>query len=238
MIMKRLSAVGLLAGLCLLQGCDFGGKQIESTPDDTAAVREDVRKSLDAYKKDVDASGGISPAAQNINPFRSSFALVERETFDDLLAEASQDEGYLDRSLALTLESLDELPMVIAPDVYETALTCAAYMDAAARQGDYSVYEAQRAGTYLIDQAIGKDAPERELLTEEGRRIGRSFVEERVANFRKRTYLNYQLMRMQFSENAGEIDFATRIAECQENPVIDLASMPEYEPGLGPPMPE
>lgn len=238
MIMNRLSAAGLLAGLFLLQSCDMGGKRIESAPDETAAVREDVRKSLDAYKADVDASGGIPPAAQNINPFRSSFQLVERETFDELLEQARQDETYLARSLALTLESLEELPVVISPEVYEKALTCAAYMDAAARQGEYSVYEAQRAGTYLIGQAIGIDAAERELLTEEGRRIGRSIVTDRVADFRKRTYLNYHLMRLQLSENANEIDFESRIADCQADPVIDLASMPEYEPGLGPPMPE
>jgi len=237
-LMPRYSTLILPALISLVVAACDDGTVIRASDDasrtETGEVTlENIRANLARAPEAVDTdSVQIDPGARNINPFKYAleYSYKEREILDGMLEEARQDEGYLERSLASTPESLS----VVAPDKlwkdYLFAMDCAVSYDIAARVGLISAYAGQQKAaefvTLAMDPARGSRSSEElealqteraEALSDETprERYAREQVEKEELNrLRTRNYLNYFLLRDRALEDTETEGLGAELKVC------------------------
>jgi hypothetical protein len=189
MNIRIFSGIGLSLTL-FLAACDDGSvvRRPGNQSDASGAALSGVREQLNQEPVSVEVGEIIDPAAKFINPFKPSYSYKERIVYDRLLERAREDAGYLDRSLQATQDSFSEIAIDIPGEPYEEVLRRAAIVHASAMLGDRMAHEAKVQIVDILDTGIVlKDKKELdELLT-------RAEYADRLAEFRKRNYLNYFL---------------------------------------------
>ena len=195
------------AAVLTLAACGSGEVNTQTTeasdtsPAQTQAQANSDAPSLAAVKQSIEAppeevSGPmIDPAAENIDPFRGMYEAEQIETFnasyDGVDAETINIAERIDETNAIVIT---EVP-VAEDGLYEQGLRCAAAIDASARVGGYQAHEAKAmaqgalaATVYAIEAQMQPDAPEEQR-------------DALVSDFREQTYINYNLIRADMSEN-------------------------------------
>ena len=173
-----------------LTACDDGNviRRPASEADISAPALANVRKELEKEPAPVTAADLIDPAAKNINPFKPAYSYKERAVYERLLEQARQDPDYLTRSLEATKTSFADLVIDVSYGPYEETLRQAATVHASAILGDRMAHTAKTQTIAILDRGIvlGDQSKLKELLT-------RDEYGDRLADFRKRHYLNYFL---------------------------------------------
>lgn len=197
--MLKFSPFSLIPVIALLalSACDNAGERITAPAEAPDVSLSDIGQRIASDEVRDTQAPAVDSAAANINPFKPHYSYPEREAFETLLEKARQDEDYLDRSLALTKDSLSGLPLGLEPESYGERIACAAAIDAASRAGQMPAHHAQKSSAEMIALALGEIDHSVEILDEEGNPITKREGEQRMLDFRKRTYLNYFLTRDQ-----------------------------------------
>ena len=217
MVHRVVTVSGVLLALGLAACGEPKAKQITEPTEKPSVSLADIRAQVGSDEVRTTEAPEIDSAAKNINPFKAEYNYLERDAYNALIMQASEEEGYLERSMQATIESLSGLPGGITANVYEDAIGCAAIMDVAARTGLMSAHAAQDAAEAFIFDGVlapafedGADMP-REI---NGESVPLSVREDRAADFRKRTYLNYFLTRDAFYSAYEETEISARMASC------------------------
>ncbi len=205
-----------LCGMVMVSACDMrAGKQVTEPTEAPSVSLADISNQLQSDTPRIGEVPEVDMAARNINPLRTPENYRQRDVWNGLLAQARQDPDYLNRSMTKTLASLNSLPVSLPYGDYQEVLEDTAAIHASALNGDRTAHEAQaQAFAYIQDGIRLGTIQEYEQAI--GERIMLVDFEKRVANFQKRTYLNYFLTldRLQADYSDEEIaEMANSAAE-------------------------
>lgn len=210
----------LLAGLAavfLTAGCSDNGKIIATNPDANPPVSlGDLKSQLQSGETPENKIIDVDPAAININPLKTPENYLEREVFDEILIRAREQDGYLDRSMAVTKDSLPQLPYNVPFETYAKALEDAAFVHVSSLNGDRAAHLAQKQTVALLAPVLVMG--ERKDMAEV---ISPIDFQRRTTDFRKRTYLNYFLTVDRIKAEHSREDVRSRAEVIASGIVID-----------------
>jgi hypothetical protein len=188
--MNNTSVSVAFAGLLFLAtACSNEGRVIAKNPDARPQVSlGDLKSQVQSGTPTITDAPEVDPAAININPLKTPENYLEREVFDEILIRAREEAGYLERSMAVTQDSLSGLPYTVSFDDYAKALEEAAIIHASSLNGDRPAHIAQKQTVAILSPILVMG--ERKDLAQPVSPID---FQRRTTDFRKRTYLNYFL---------------------------------------------
>lgn len=228
--MLRSSVIITLALTLCLASCGNGeAKRITEPAPQPSVTLADIQGLVSSDETREGEPVEADPAAININPFKSSFSYVERDAYDELVEQARARVDYLDRSLALVDESLPEIASGLTPEAYREAVRCAAGLDASARKGVMPAYFAQDlAELYLFERLwpysgnYALDAYDPAADRDEWPSPRNPGLKDISAEYKKRTYINYYLMRDEMMETLTAEALRQDLSACFEAPGLQL----------------
>jgi hypothetical protein len=115
--------LGSVALLLAVSACGNNSKTNTKDPnEEPQSTLGDFRSQLLSRETPEVVTPGVDPAAANINPLKTPENYLEREVFEEILVKAREIDGYLDRSMKVTKESLPSLPYKVSFEDYAAAL--------------------------------------------------------------------------------------------------------------------
>ena len=208
--------LGSVALLLAVSACGNNSKTNTKDPnEEPQSTLGDFRSQLLSRETPDVVTPGVDPAAANINPLKTPENYLEREVFEEILVKAREIDGYLDRSMKVTKESLPSLPYKVSFEDYAAALENAAYIHASSLNGDRPAHIALKQARALI-------APVLVMGTRKDLDIPVSAFDFKrmTTDFRKRTYLNYFLTLDKIRAEESREDVAAKAEAIAEMVVI------------------